>query len=89
MAGTKLTVTEAELAELRQAVVLREEDLERARKYLAGKELSTTDVEERQKVLKGDGPTRPGLKAKLGFREESDPDQTDIEEELEKNGGGS
>lgn len=90
MSGTTtLKLSEAELAELREAVKLREADLERARKYVADKGLSTSDVEEHQRLLKGDGPTRPGIKSKLGFRDEPDPDQTDIEDEIEKNGGRS
>lgn len=80
---TKLEVTETQLDEIRAGVALREHDLENAREYLARKDLATTDVEERLKVVCGDGPSKPGLKALLGFRDEPDPDQLSIDTEAE------
>ena len=81
-------LTEKELHEIRSGVKLREEDLERARDYLVKKDLATAEVDELLLVIRGDGPTRPGLKAKLGFRDEVDPDQTDLDGELEGDGDG-
>lgn len=76
-----LEVSEVMLHELRAAVRLREEELVKAQKYLADRALSTENVEGFLQLLRGDGPTRPGLKALLGFREEGDPNQLDIESE--------
>lgn len=73
---------EREMHELREGIRLREHDLELARDYLKNKGLSTEEPDELLKILRGNGPTEPGLKAKLGFREEGDPDQMDIEDEV-------
>jgi len=76
-----LEVSEVMLHELRAAVRLREDELTKAQKYLADRALSTENVEGFLELLRGDGPTRPGLKALLGFRDETDPNQLDALEE--------
>ncbi len=82
--------TDLDLHELRAGIRLREKDLEKARDYLVAKELSTKEVDGLLETLRGKGPTRPGLKAKLGVRtEKDDPNQTDLEDEVEEDKGGA
>lgn len=78
------------LHELQESVKARESDLKKLRKKLdnAGLDNAVANVDDALKMIKGDGPTRPGLKAWLGVAtEEQDPAQTTIEGIDEGEGG--
>lgn len=82
---------ELELAELQEGVRLREKALkaERARVEGMALDVAVQEVDDRLKVIKGDGPLRPGLKAWLGVSEkDADPAQGSLDDELgDENGG--
>lgn len=73
-------LTEAEIAEIGAGLNAREKELKRERSRLSAMALleGAQEIDDRLKVIKGDGPVRPGLRAKLGITEkEEDPDQID------------
>lgn len=74
---TVLHVTPPELHELQEAVKKRESDLKRERSKLDGMGLiaAVQAADDALKVIKGDGPLHPGLKSKLGVKEEKDESQ--------------
>lgn len=78
-----LEVSEPMIHELRAGVALREAELEKAKKYLTERQLGTSEIDGFLEIVRGDGPTRPGLKAILGFRDESDPNQMSLAETAE------
>lgn len=75
---TQYTFTELEIHEIAEAIKKREKDLKRERSRADGMGLAgaVQACDDALRVIKGDGPLRPGLKAKLGIdSEEKDPDQ--------------
>ena len=78
-----LEVSEPMIHELRAGIALREEELVKAKKYLTDRDLGAGEIDGFLEIVRGDGPTRPGLKAILGFRDESDPNQMSLAETAE------
>ena len=79
----QLEVSEAMIHELRAGVTLREEELVKAKKYLTDRDLGAGEIDGFLEIIRGDGPTRPGLKSILGFRDETDPNQMTLAETAE------
>lgn len=76
-----------ELELIRLGVTTLEDRLKRERGRLEGlNDEAVACVDRDLEILRGRGPTAPGLKARLGVRSngDPDPDQTDLGEELAK-----
>lgn len=81
---------ELELAELQEGVRLREKALkaERARVEGMALDVAVQEVDDRLKVIKGDGPLRPGLKAWLGVSDkDADPAQMSLDDGFDDEDG--